>query len=215
MQQQMMTASLAQPCRLLEILEGGRGKGEQPGVLIVNFCWVYAVSLSGPYPIAIYSVVNQRPHLGHFWESVIFVIPIQSLFNSQSCNFHNIIFLLPNPENMWSHSSKFIKNATPSEPIQPWQCDTIQWHNPISLSLGSTPPPPPSSGFKYIACLNSLFADEPTSYCVLISCLLLTSPAPNKTMPMDRFKFKGSLDGKKILNIILTSTLLITFSNFL
>lgn len=124
----------------------GRGKGEQPGVLIVNFCWVCAVSLSGPYPIAIYSVLNQRPHLGHFWKSVIFVIPIQSLFNSQSCNFQ-----IPSKHNFFYYQILKIcdlipgnpsKNATPSEPIQPWQCDTIQWHNPISLSLGSTPPPP-------------------------------------------------------------------------
>ena len=181
MQQQMMTVSLAQPCRLLEILEGGRGKGEQPGVLIVNFCWVYAVSLSGPYPIAIYSVVNQRPHLGHFWKSVIFVIPIQLLFNSQSCNFQipSKKFLLPNPENMWSHSSKSVKNATPSEPIQPWQCHTIQWHNPISLSLGSTPPPPPPPQAQIYSLLKFSLCWEPTSYCVLISCLLLTSPALN------------------------------------
>ena len=159
----------------------GRGKGEQPGVLIVNFCWVYAVSLSGPYPIAIYSVVNQRPHLGHFWKSVIFVIPIQSLFNSQSCNFQipSKKFLLPNPENMWSHSSKSVKNATPSEPIQPWQCHTIQWHNPISLSLGSTPPPPPPPQAQIYSLLKFSLCWEPTSYCVLISCLLLTSPAPN------------------------------------
>ena len=28
-----------------------------------------------PYPIIVYSVAKYRPHLIHFWENVIFVIP--------------------------------------------------------------------------------------------------------------------------------------------
>ena len=28
-----------------------------------------------PYPIIVYSVAKYRPHLGHFWENVIFTIP--------------------------------------------------------------------------------------------------------------------------------------------
>ena len=44
---------------------------------------------------------------------------------------------------VWSHSSSSNENATPLQSIQPWKCNPIQQHIPISLLRGSNPPPPP------------------------------------------------------------------------
>ena len=43
---------------------------------------------------------------------------------------------------MRPHSINSIENATPLKSIQPLKCDPIQRHVPISVLLGSTPPPP-------------------------------------------------------------------------
>ena len=60
-----------QGCALRKIPQGLGGRG----VTLVNFCWVCAAGLPEPFPIIVYSGAKNGPHLSHFWENVIFVIP--------------------------------------------------------------------------------------------------------------------------------------------
>ena len=41
----------------------------------VNFCWICAAGSLSPYSILVYFLANDRPHLSHFLENVIFTIP--------------------------------------------------------------------------------------------------------------------------------------------
>ena len=49
---------------------GGKGVGTW-----VMFAGYVPVACQSPYPIIVYLLANYRPHLGHFLENVIFVIP--------------------------------------------------------------------------------------------------------------------------------------------
>ena len=53
------------------LIEGPPGGG----ATWVNFCWICAAGSQRPYPILVYFLANDRPHLSHFLENVIFAIP--------------------------------------------------------------------------------------------------------------------------------------------
>ena len=51
-------------------IRGGGGGGTW-----VNFCWICAACSQSLYPILVYFLANDTPHLSHFLENVIFTIP--------------------------------------------------------------------------------------------------------------------------------------------
>ena len=50
----------------------GGGGGEFPGLIFAGYL---PLASQNPYPIIVYSVAKHRPHLRHFWETVIFTVP--------------------------------------------------------------------------------------------------------------------------------------------
>ena len=143
------------------------------------------------YPIIVYSVVNYRPHLSHFWASVIFAIPtlLLSIFFYELSHFLDWMentYFSPTVQTFWfanrnyeelsysqksenvrPHSSKSIKNATLSQSIQSWKCDPIQRHIPIPISLlrGSTPTTRGFQGAK-----AGTVAGFSLSVCTILTC---------------------------------------------
>ena len=51
---------------------GGRARGELLGLIFTGYL---PLATQNPYPIIVYSVTKYRPHLRHFWETVIFTVP--------------------------------------------------------------------------------------------------------------------------------------------
>ena len=49
------------------------------GVLGFSFARYVPLASQSPCPIIVYFVASYRPHLGQFWENVIFAIPTKSL----------------------------------------------------------------------------------------------------------------------------------------
>ena len=51
-----------------------------PGGGLIGLIFAVYVPLASqnPYLIIVYSVGKYRPHLSHFWENVIFVIPVKT-----------------------------------------------------------------------------------------------------------------------------------------
>ena len=45
------------------------------GLVGLIFAGYVPLAFQSPYPIIVYSVTSYRPHLSHFWENVVFVIP--------------------------------------------------------------------------------------------------------------------------------------------
>ena len=54
------------------VVGGGGGMGELLGLIFTGYL---PLASQNPYPIIVYSVAKYRPHLRHFWETVIFAIP--------------------------------------------------------------------------------------------------------------------------------------------
>ena len=50
----------------------GPGGGGVRGLIFAGYV---PLASQSPYPIIVYSLASYRPHLRHFWENVIFVIP--------------------------------------------------------------------------------------------------------------------------------------------
>ena len=46
--------------------------GSAPGLIFGGYV---PLASNNPYPIIVYSVAKYRPHLSHFWENVMFIIP--------------------------------------------------------------------------------------------------------------------------------------------
>ena len=51
------------------------GVGEGGKLLGLIFAGYLPLASQSPYPIIVYSVAKHRPHLRHFWETVIFTVP--------------------------------------------------------------------------------------------------------------------------------------------
>ena len=50
-------------------------RGSAPGLIFAGYV---PLASNNPYPIIVYSVAKYRPHLSHFWENVMFVIPLSN-----------------------------------------------------------------------------------------------------------------------------------------
>ena len=50
-----------------------------PSYLHPPVFWYTNVASHSPYPVVVYSVINFRPDLRHFWANLIFAIPALSL----------------------------------------------------------------------------------------------------------------------------------------
>ena len=50
-----------------------------PSYLHPPVFWYTNVASHSPYPVVVYSVINFRPDLRHFWANLIFTIPALSL----------------------------------------------------------------------------------------------------------------------------------------
>ena len=61
-----------QGCALRKISRGLEAGGG--GLLWLIFAGFVLLTSQNPFPILVYSGAKYRPHLGHFWENVIFVI---------------------------------------------------------------------------------------------------------------------------------------------
>ena len=57
---------------LFDITVGGGGGVELPGLIFAGYL---PLASQSPYPIIVYSVAKHKPHLRHFWETVIFTLP--------------------------------------------------------------------------------------------------------------------------------------------
>ena len=51
---------------------GPKGRGGKLGLIFAGYV---PLAFHSPYPIIVYFLANYRPHLSHFLENVIFVIP--------------------------------------------------------------------------------------------------------------------------------------------
>ena len=60
---------------LMSMISAREDVGGWGGVLGLGFAGYVQLASQNRYPIIVYSVVNYRPHLSHFWASVIFAIP--------------------------------------------------------------------------------------------------------------------------------------------
>ena len=101
------------------------------GAVGSGFAGCVLLASQNPHPILVYSVANYRPHLNHFWASIIVIsrtkFNASRLLNikttagaiSQPWIFLFLNLCLPkfsypkNPENLRPHSSNSTKNVTP------------------------------------------------------------------------------------------------------
>ena len=56
----------------MSIYSPGGGRERLLGLIFAGYV---SLASQNPYPIIFYSIAKYRPHLGHFWENVLFTIP--------------------------------------------------------------------------------------------------------------------------------------------